>query len=297
MCVPGQVPTTRRGAEPLNIAPYNEGTMGNYVLYLLMQAFVALIFAYFSGTLVFQNRKLHMLMVSLGFYLLMGSALMELWGDRAGWEAWALGLNVALVATSVALMGAGGLLKDAPDMSHPVELDMLAKVLAGASILMGAVLASTAGWSDSVVDAGGIAGAEISGAFDHLGPVGWVLASTLFIGSSLLIWLGIRTSFVLAQIRGLWYVGAGILFLLWPFNIHLGGLPLSPSFMMLALAMAYFGFAPTKELEGGTGEDDGDVDGEDEETKDGGPEGLAPWVREAIADKGPEDEDLDPADR
>ncbi len=268
--------------------------MGNYVLYLLMQAFVTLIFAYFSGTWLLQSRRLHMMLLSLGFYLLMGSALLELWGDRAGWESWALGLNAALVATSVALMGAGALLREAPRMTNPSMMELIGKVFAGAAVLMGVVLAALAGSTSAVVGTEDTAGIEISGAFDHLGALGWALGSPLFIGAILLAWLGVRSVYVRSDTKGLWSVGTGVLFLLWPFDIRLGGLPLAPSILMIAVAMAYFGLQPPK----GTGDDEegkkGDQEGEhDGERFDGGEEGPAPWVMEAIAAKAREDGEPD----
>ena len=86
------------------------------------------------------------------------------------------------------------------------------------------------------------------------------------------------------DINGLWLMGAGVLFLLWPFNIWLNDLPLMPAILLMAMTMTYFGFQLPKE---GADEDeeeerDGptDVPGDDGGDDDDGP---APWVKEAIA--------------
>jgi hypothetical protein len=276
----GLVPVTRRGAEELYIAPPNVRTMGSYVLYLLMQAFVTMIFAYFSGTLALQSRKLPTMLVSAGFYLIMGSALLELWGDRGGWEAWALGLNAALVATSVALIGGGILLMKAPGMPDPSLADSLAKLFIVGSALMGAALAASAGSSSAVVDPKGATGIEISGTFTHLGPVGWVLGAPLLIGAVLLVWMGIRTAFVRSEVREAWFVGSGALFLVWPFDLHVGGVPLGPSILMLAVATTYFGNQPPKGQEDVPEGEREEPEGPDDDDGNGD---LAPWVREAIA--------------
>jgi hypothetical protein len=277
--------------------------MGSYVLYLLMQAFVALVFAYFSGTLVFKERRPYMMLVSVGFYLLMGSALLEVWGDRGGYEAWAIGLNAALVATAVALMGAGALLRESVHMDDPETMERLSWALVVASAVMGAVLAAGSGSSSSFVDATDALTVEISGAFSLLGPAGWALGTPLFAGAALLTWLGIRGGLVRQELRTLWLLGAGVLFLLWPFNIHFLGVPLSPSLMMMGITMAFFGFQLPKADDGegeAVGEGGGDA-GEDAPPDDDGTdagerrehgdddEEPSPWVKEIIearAEKG-----------
>jgi len=274
--------------------------MGAYVLYLLMQAFVALIFAYFSGTLLFRQRKLYMLMVCVGFYLLMGSGLMEVWGDKAGWTEWAIGANAALVATGVAAFGAGALLREAGRMKDPEPIESISKVFIGISAVMGVVLATAGGSSDAIVDPDGVASAAISGTFSHLGAVGWVLGSPLFIGALLLSWLGVWSIMSRKDIKGFWLVGAGVLFLLWPFDVWFNDLPISPAIILMATAMTFFGFQLPRE-----GEDDVDEDGQKNGKKgdgDPGDEDPAPWVKEVIAahkaEKAidPDDGDGDPED-
>ncbi len=267
--------------------------MGSYVLYLLMQAFVALIFAYFSGTLVFKERKLYMLLASLGFYLMMGSALVEVWGDRAGWTAANVGLNAAMVATGVAVIGAGALSREARHMENGQRMNMLVYVFLGIAAVTGVALAVFGGSSTSIVDEAAVLGAEISGAFSHLGPAGWALGSPLFVGGTLLAWMGARMVMVRQDIQGFWFMGAGVLYLLWPFDIWVNDLPLTPTILLMAMTMTYFGLQLP-----GEGDEEGDVkkDGgkkgdveqvEDAKDGDGGAEmdddGPAPWVREAIA--------------
>jgi hypothetical protein len=270
--------------------------MGSYVLYLLTQAFVALIFAYFSGTLVFRDRRPSTYLVSLGLYLLMGSALLEVWGDRGGWEAWALGLNAALVATSAALIGTGALMRESDHMEDPALMMNLGLALVVVAGVMGTALAIASGRSSSVVEGDDILGLEISGGFSHLGRAGWALGAPLFAGAALLIWMGIWGALVRRDPRGFWQVGAGVMFLLWPFHLLLLEVPLSPSLMMMGITMAYFGFQPPKGQEPGEGDDDpgrgtGDVGGPvgpGEDAPSGGPDDVeegvphAPWVREAI---------------
>ncbi|UCC93514.1 MAG: hypothetical protein JSW25_02280 [Thermoplasmata archaeon] len=250
--------------------------MGSYVLYILMQAFVALILAYFSGTLVFRERRLYMLLVAVGFYLILGATLVEVWGDKAGWEAWAIGLNAALVATGVAAIGAGALLREAPSMEASGLVDTVAKVFIGISAVMGVVLASSGGTSEAIVDPTGILGIEISGGFSHLGNAGWALASPFFVGGLMMAWMGARGGMARGDARGFWLMAAGVLFLLWPFDIQMAQLPLAPAFLMMALTMTYFGFQLPKEGEG-------DAEGEPEGEERDEPDGPAPWVKEAIA--------------
>jgi hypothetical protein len=259
--------------------------MGSYVLYILTQAFVALIVAYFSGTLVFRERRLYMLLVSLGLYLILGSTLVEVWGDKAGWEAWAIGLNAALVATGVSFIGTGALLREADHMDEPPRSEAIAKVLIGVSALTGAFLASSGGSSDSIVDSGAITGVEISGTFSHLGPLGWALGSVLFAGALIMAWMGARAILARGDSRGFWLMGAAVLFLLWPFDLSLARLPLAPAILMMALIMTYFGFQLQKEEEEeGSGATKGDgMDEADPDVAEGEAEGPAPWVREAIA--------------
>lgn len=266
--------------------------MGSYVLYLLMQAFVALVFAYFSGTLVFRERKLYMLLVSVGFYLLMGSSLMEVWGDKMTWSEWAIGLNAALVVTGVASIGTGALLREARHMVDPQRVEMLAKVFIGISVAMGAILAASGGTSHTIVEPEGVAGATISGSFSYLGPAGWVLGAPLMVGAVLLAGIGARTAMTGRDARGFWLIGAGVLFLLWPFDVLFNDLPLSPALLMMAITMTYFGFQLPKEGEG---------DDEDERTRDDAVEdpsqddGPAPWVKEAIAARKADIDDIGPS--
>ncbi len=261
--------------------------MGNYVLYLLTQAFIALIFAYFSGTLLFRERRPYMFLACIGFYLLMGSALLEVWGDRAGWDAWAIGLNAAIVATSVALLGASALMREASEMEGEERTTRLAFLVVVVSSLLGVALASMANSTDLVVDPERALEAQISGAFSHLGPVGWALGAPLFVGASLLALMGSRIAFAKGDVKGLWFLSAAVLFILWPFNFEVAGLPMSPTFMMMAIVTSYFGFQLQEdEGEGGTDDVEDPEAGTGPGDRQEEDEGPAPWVREAIAAQG-----------
>jgi hypothetical protein len=275
--------------------------MGSYVLYIMMQAFVALILAYFSGTLVFRERRLYMLVVCIGFYIILGSTLVEVWGDKAGWTAWAIGLNAGLMAIGVAAIGTGALLRETDDMDRSTLFDMVAKVFIGISAIMGAVLASSGGTSESIVDPDSIAGIEISGAFTHMGPAGWALGSPLLIGGIIMAWMGARGGLARGDARGFYLMGAGVLLLLWPFDLQMAQLPLSPAFLMMGLTTAYFGFQLPHEEEGvGDRGKKGRDEGKDDDQGGHDDDRPAPWVREVIAAKeatdpieGPEGEDDD----
>lgn len=266
--------------------------MGSYVLYLLMQAFVALIFAYFSGTLVFRERKLYMLLACLGFYLLMGSSLIEVWGDKMTWSEWAIGLNAAMVVIGVASISTGALLREAQHMEDPQRIEMLAKVFIGISVAMGAILAASGGTSHIIVEPEGVRGATFSGSFSYLGPAGWVLGAPLMVGAVLLAWLGARAAMTRRDARGFWLMGAGVLFLLWPFDVWFNGLPLSPALMMMAITMTYFGFQLPKEGEGDEEDERARDDAVEDPSQDDGP---APWVKEAITAQKTDIDDVGPS--
>jgi len=245
--------------------------MGNYVLYLLMQAFVTMILAYFAGTRVLERRVLPVILPAVGLYLLMGSSLVEVWGDRAGWTAWAIGGNAALVTIAVALVGAGALLGAAPDMERSEAVSRLASLFAVAAVALGVTLAATGGGSEAVVDPTGMMDAEISGGFRHLGVAGWAMGTPLFIGAALASWMGARTFVVRGRTNGAWLVCAGGLFLVWPLDPWFAGLPLAPAILIFAVSTVHFGLQNEKE---GEAESASSVGGEEA--------GVAPWVREAL---------------
>jgi hypothetical protein len=261
--------------------------MGNYVLYLLMQAFVALIFAYFVGTILFKERRLYVALVSAGFYLLMGSTLVELSGDRGGWTVAGIGLNAALVSVGIAAVGSGALLRESRDMEEIKRMETIGLLFIGVAAAMGAVLALGADRYASFVDPDDVVGVTISGAFTHLGRAGWALGSPLFVGALLIIWMGVRSVVVRGDSRGLWLMFGGVLFLLWPFDVWLGDLPLAPTFLLFAIALTFFGFQlPKPDVEEEEGDGDKDVTGTEEpgndDGDDDGDDGPAPWVREVI---------------
>lgn len=234
--------------------------MATYVLYLLMQAFGAMLFAYFTGILAMKERRAYLILVSLGLYLIMVAALIELWGDRSGWTPTGLGLYLGLVSTGVASIGAGCFLREIDHMEDAEGLAKFAYILVIAAAIMGAILALGAGSSDSIVRSGEAIGRGLSGGYTKLGPAGWVLGSPLFIGAILIAFSGLRAALTRDDGRGFWLLAAGVLFLLWPFDLGLEVLPLTPTFMLIALAMTYLGFQTTDEEE----EDDGATEDEKE---------------------------------
>ncbi len=251
--------------------------MATYVLYLLMQAFGAMLFAYFTGILAMKERRAYMWLVSLGLYLIMVAALIELWGDRSGWTPTGLGLYVGLVSTGVASIGAGCFLRETDHMEDGERLAKFSYILVIAAAIMGAILTLGADSSDNLVKSGEAIGRGLSGGYTSLGPVGWILGSPLFIGALLIAFSGLRAIMTRNDGRGSWLLAAGVLFLLWPFDLGLEVLPLTPTFMLLALAMTYLGFQPTEEEK-----EEGDTnDDEQKEAEE------APEDEEEVADEAP----------
>ncbi len=261
--------------------------MATYVLYLLMQAFGAMLFAYFTGILAVKERRAYLALLSLGLYLIMVAALIELWGDRSGWTPTGLGLYVGLVSTGVASIGAGCFLREIDHMEDAERLALLSYVLVIAAAIMGAILTLGAESSDSIVRSGEAIGRGLSGGYTKLGAAGWALGSPLFIGAVLIAFSGLRAVLTRDDGRGFWLLAAGVLFLLWPFDLGLEVLPLTPTIMLLALAMTYLGFQPTDGKE-----EDGAAD--DEEEKGGEPaspdeeeaEDEAPSFKKALEEAG-----------
>ena len=231
--------------------PPNVPRMGNYVLYVLMQAVATLVFAYAAGALAMRDRKLHLAVVAIGMYLLMGAALLEIWGDRAGWKPGGLGIYLGMVSMGIAALGAGSMLREVEDLDVRAPSKMLTLAILAVGVVLGLVLVALGG-SDSVVDPDEVLGTNISGGYSHLEPLGWVLGLTLFVGAALIVLSGAKAVFQRSDGRGLWLWAAGILFALWPLDIWLGGLPLTPTIMIMGTAMMYFSFQEreTKESDG-----------------------------------------------
>ncbi len=265
--------------------------MATFVLYLLMQAFGAMLFAYFTGILAMRERRAYMALLSLGMYLIMVAALIELWGDRSGWTPTGLGLYVGLVSTAVASIGAGCFLREIDHMEDAERLVLLSYVLVIAAAIMGAILALGAESSDSIVRSGEAVGRGLSGGYTKLGAAGWALGSPLFIGAILIAFSGLRAAFTRDDGRGFWLLAAGVLFLLWPFDLGTEVLPLTPTIMLLALAMTYLGFQPSdkeEEVEDGAADDKDEMGGEpaskDEQEAD--EEDEAPSFKKALKEAG-----------
>ena len=280
--------------------------MATYVLYLLMQAFGAILFAYFTGILAMKERRAYMFLVSLGLYLIMIAALIELWGDRSGWTEMGLGLYVGLVSTGIASIGAGCFLRETDHMEAAERLVLFSYLLVIAAAIMGAILTLGAESSDSFVRSGEAIGRGLSGGYTKLGAAGWALGSPLFIGAVLIAFSGLRTALTRTDGRGFWLVAAGVLFLMWPFDLGLEVLPLTPTFMLIAMAMTYLGYQPTdgeqeKEEEekedGATHDEEGkgtDEAPEDEKEEEDEAEDEAPSFKKALEEAGSSfDEDID----
>ncbi len=284
------VPTARVRAEPLYVERAKCPAMATFVLYLLMQAFGAMLFAYFTGILAMRERRAYMALLSLGMYLIMVAALIELWGDRSGWTPTGLGLYVGLVSTAVASIGAGCFLREIDHMEDAERLALLSYVLVIAAAIMGAILALGAESSDSFVRSGEAVGRGLSGGYTKLGATGWALGSPLFIGAILVAFSGLRAALTRDDGRGFWLLAAGVLFLLWPFDLGTEVLPLTPTIMLLALAMTYLGFQPSdkEEEEDGTADDKDEMGGEpaskDEQEAD--EEDEAPSFKKALKEAG-----------
>ncbi len=263
--------------------------MATFVLYLLMQAFGAMLFAYFTGILAMKERRAYLALLSLGMYLIMVAALIELWGDRSGWTPTGLGLYVGLVSTAVASIGAGCFLREIDHMEDAERLALFAYVLVIAAAIMGAILALGAGSSDSIVRSGEAIGRGLSGGYTKLGAAGWALGSPLFIGAILIAFSGLRAALTRDDGRGFWLLAAGVLFMLWPFDLGSEVLPLTPTIMLLALAMTYLGFQPSDEEdeeEDGTADDKEETGGEPASQDEEEAEDEAPSFRKALEEAG-----------
>jgi hypothetical protein len=221
--------------------------MGSQVLYVLMQSLGTFAFAYLIGALAFKERRLYMVLVALGMYLIMGAALIEVGGERGGWTPFWLGTYLAMVSIGTVAIGMGSLLREGDDIDIPKRLEQSLWALLITAAVLGGGLAAMAGSSDSVVDDSALLGAEVSGGFRYLGIVGWVLGAPMFVGAVLVILAGARTSLVRGDGRGLWLWAAGVLFVIWPLDVHLGELTLAPTILLMAAATTYFGYQPKAE--------------------------------------------------
>lgn len=216
--------------------------MGSYVLYLLAQAFGTLVFAYLAGSMAFKDRRPALVLVALGLYLFMGAGLLELSGDRSGWTRSGIGLYAGLVSMGVCCIGVGSTLRESESMEDSGKVRLLALALLVAGAVTALVLAALAGASTSVVMEWDGADKGISGAYSQLGPAGWALGSPLLIGAVLVIVAGLRAALARKDGGGFWLLTAGVLYLIWPFDIWLAGLPLAPMFLLLGSSTTYLGY-------------------------------------------------------
>lgn len=254
--------------------------MGSFVLYVLTQAVGGLAFAVALGTLAAKDRREHLVLATAGLYLIMGATLVEVGADRHGWTPTSVGIYLAFISMGVAIIGAGAILRNAAGMERHREVTLVARGLVVVAALTGAVMALTGGAMEQVVDSDSVIGAETGGGYSHLGPLGLALGLPLFLGAAMVVLSGARSVLAGGDSRGVWLWCAGILYLLWPFDIWVAELPLTPALILLAGAMVYFGFQPKAAAEGeGEGTDAGpkeeyvtgpSEDGRVSETDDGG---------------------------
>ena len=224
--------------------------MGSYVLYVLMQAIVALGCAYAAGTLAIKKRRWTFLLLAVGMYLVLSATLTEIWTDRFDWGTGTLGLYLTLVCAGVLSIGVGLLVREMHDDEEDEGLPPIAMLILLVGVLMAVAIVLGSG-SESVVDPVADTMSGLAGGFSNLGPAGIVLALPMVIGAVLIIITGARASLVRGDRRGLWLWMAGILLVLWPLDIEVGRVPMNPALLMFALVLVYFGFQPPKEKEGG----------------------------------------------
>jgi hypothetical protein len=152
-----------------------------------------------------------------------------------------------LISTGIACLGSGSLLREADHQEEGPDLELVAKALAGLAAILGIALAAAGGASNAIVDAEEVIGTEISGGFSHLGLVGWLLGVPLFLGAAAIVFSGARMSLARGDGRGLWLWCSGVFFALWPLDLWLRNLPLTPALLLLGMVMTYFGFQEPQE--------------------------------------------------
>ncbi len=232
--------------------------MGSHMLYVLMQAIVVLVCAYTAGALAMRERRLYLVLVAVGMYLILGATLIEVWADRFDWDPGALGFYIATMSIGVAAIASGVLTREGEDLEGWERYRHAPLVLVGIAVVLGLALAVGAS-SSGIVDSEGLEDSGLSGGLAHVGPWGWALSIPLLVGAVVLIVAGARCSLVRRDARGLWLWVGGILLVLWPFDIHVGELGLNPALLMFGLVMTYFGLQiPQVEEEGKEGSEEGE---------------------------------------
>ncbi len=220
--------------------------MGALVLYLLVQAIGTLVFAYSAGVVAFKDRRPWNIAAATGLYLIMGAALAEMAVDRLGWSPFLLTLHFGLVVLGVTVISSAALLKEGRRLEAARVPMLLAAALVVLAVVMAIVLVAFSE-ADVFVDEEGLSGAEAEEGFDHMRTAGFLTALPLVLSSVVLVAISARHVLLEGDSKGVWLWAAGVLFVLWPLNITVAGLPMMPAILLLGAAMTYLGFQPREE--------------------------------------------------
>jgi hypothetical protein len=113
------------------------------------------------------------------------------------------------------------------------------------------------------VDQEGLRAAAFEDGRAHLTMAGWALGAPLALGAAALILVGSHEVLSRGRVRaaGLW--AGGVLVLVWPFDLPVGGVTLAPFALLMGVACIYVALAPTRAgpgPEGAPGDEDGPRD-------------------------------------
>ncbi len=220
--------------------------MGQLVLYLLAQAMGTLGFAYYMGTVAMRRRSLANTFAAAGMYMVMVAALVEVAADRLGWRPLWLAADLGLVAGGVGLLGASVLARTEVEGSAARLVRVMRWAVPVVSVGCAVALAALAGLDDAVVDHDGLRAEGYEGGRSHLTTAGWALGAPLALGVASLILVGSHDVLAMRRLRavGLW--AGGVLLMLWPFDMTVGGVTLSPFALLLGIACTYIGIVPAE---------------------------------------------------
>lgn len=221
--------------------------MGQLVLYLLAQAVGTLGFAYSMGTVAMRRKSLSNSYAAAGMYMVMVAALIEVAADRLGWRPLWLAADLGLVTGGVGLLGASVLARLEVEGGAARLVRLMRWVVPLASIGCAVTLLALSGSDGAVVDHDGLRAEEFVDGRSHLTAAGWALGVPLALGVAALILAGSRGVLSERRVRaaGLW--AGGVLLLLWPFDLPVGGVTISPFALLLGIACTYVGLVPPKE--------------------------------------------------
>jgi hypothetical protein len=198
--------------------------------------------------------------------------------DRVGWSPFLLTIHFGLVVLGVTVIAAAALLSEGQRLKAQRVPMLLAAALVVLALVMALVLIAFAE-VDVFVDGEGLSGAEAEEGFDHMKTAGFLTALPLILGSVILVFISARHVLLEGDSKGVWLWAAGVLFILWPLNITVAGLPMMPAILLLGAAMTYLGFQPIEEETDREGEPPGS-----EEVTDEGEEPESPVTAEEDID-------------